>query len=80
MLSLPWDDDDLEKINTNPNRPFKDKQGFLELSRKQMRALGGWQRPKQLFKNPKIVRGRLCPCDSGTFYYKLCSNEKLDDV
>ncbi|KAI8065856.1 hypothetical protein BC940DRAFT_303042 [Gongronella butleri] len=54
-LYLPWIDKDLHEFYSCENK-FLDKDGSLKLSENQMAKFGGWVRPSEIMKQPKMIR------------------------
>ncbi|KAI8140575.1 hypothetical protein BJV82DRAFT_519949, partial [Fennellomyces sp. T-0311] len=53
---LPWiDDTDLKEKFAFPNR-FIDPDGSLRLSEKQLAKFGGWKRPTEFMRHPKLIQ------------------------
>ncbi|ORX43693.1 cysteine proteinase [Hesseltinella vesiculosa] len=51
----PWMDQDLHEFYSCPTR-FLDKDGSLQLSANQSNKFGGWVRPSDIMKHPKMIR------------------------
>lgn len=52
---LPWMEGEEHNENFSFSKPFEDEDGLLTLSRSQTRKFGGWKRPSELVKNPKMI-------------------------